>query len=245
MKKTLLATTSAVALAFAAAAPASAQELGPQWNWYVSLFGGASLSQDLESSYAPYGYAAFTADTQLDTGYILGGAIGAEVFETRFGATRAEIELAFSRFEIDTRTLPPPVVPLSYSGSFDNFTVLANVWQDFETGTNLTPFFGGGVGVAFVDADYNSSVVPVSGVVLFSDGSPTAFAFQLGAGVRYDFTQRASFELSYRLRGTAGFGLDNGLTAAGATAVTGNENYDGLFTHNIVAALTFKFGQYP
>jgi outer membrane immunogenic protein len=231
MKSQLLSTASAAVLAVAMTTPSLAQDMASEWSWYVSLFGGVSMLEDLDSS---GGVAAYNLalDEDYDTGFIIGGAIGAEFYETSFGTMRGEVELSFTSNDLSSVSVNN--VPYNPGGGTESITVLANVWQDIDLGMPITPFFGGGIGVGFVDAN-KSATLAAPGVI---NDSASAFAYQIGTGFRYAMSGSASFEVSYRLRGIAGHDLDLNL---GPPVPTIPMDYDNSFSHNIVVGLTYKF----
>lgn len=76
------------------------------------------------------------------------------------------------------------------------FAMVASVWIDIPTGSAFEPYIGGGAGLV----DYN--------VKMFgeSDGK-TKFAWHLGAGVAYHFTDNLAFTVDYRYRQVKGGAL--------------------------------------
>ena len=72
--------------------------------------------------------------------------------------------------------------PITVNGNFSMLAFMANVDYDFDTGSRWVPYVGGGLGVATIsidaeDVDGNS----------FADDSDTVFAYQVGAGIGYEF----------------------------------------------------------
>src|SRR4051812_13501493 len=95
MNKSLFATCAAAALSLFTIHAQAADVTAPapeETTFYVSLFGGASFLQDVETDYTVGGYELSTK-----TGYIVGGAIGMRIWDP----LRAEVELSYSRWEAD------------------------------------------------------------------------------------------------------------------------------------------------
>ena len=67
-------------------------------------------------------------------------------------------------------------------GAFSMLAFMANVDYDFETGSRWVPYIGGGLGVATISLDTKTA----SGTSL-ADDSDTVFAYQVGAGIGYEF----------------------------------------------------------
>lgn len=161
-------------------APAPALE-PPAHSAYVSVFGGAELtSADVTASTGgiPIG---FTIPLDYDTGYILGGTVGAEVLpslrgELEFSVMQASVSEVFG-FPVDLTTT--------------SYDVLGNLWYDVKTDSSFTPYIGGGVGYGF-----NVTTAEGSDDEINSSG----FLYQLGAGVRFAATEQIGLDLGYRYR---------------------------------------------
>jgi len=115
-------------------------------------------------------------------------------------------------------------------GNMGIHSLMANVFLDFSNKTRVTPYFGGGVGLAFWKYDYavdglaarefhsiyGDTVGGTStdhfiaddyqpGSNISEKDSGTDFAYQLMAGVAFDVTENIKATAGYRL-----FGIDNG-----------------------------------
>ena len=90
-----------------------------------------------------------------------------------------------------------------YRASVSSVIGLANAYVDLGTWYCLTPYIGGGVGVAynriagFTDQGYSVPNGGPSGAY-FKDGNTTNFAWALMAGVAYDVTANVKLDLGYR-----------------------------------------------
>lgn len=67
-------------------------------------------------------------------------------------------------------------------GNFSMLAFMANVDYDFDTGSRWVPYVGGGLGVATISIDTETE----EGTSL-ADDSDTVFAYQVGAGLGYEF----------------------------------------------------------
>jgi opacity protein-like surface antigen len=88
----------------------------------------------------------------------------------------------------------------TYSGHVNTSVFLANAYFDVGTWYGITPFIGGGVGVAyhkFRDL-YDISVQPAGGFGFAADSSHTNLAWALMAGLSYAVTPNLKLELGYR-----------------------------------------------
>lgn len=135
---------------------------------YFGAYAGFASLEDLD----------FDIPSSTDDGYVLGAVIGTELTEN----LRIEGELSYEDGSGEYE---------GKGGSTDfdvsTLSLLGNAWVDFDTGSGLNPYVGGGVGVARVSID--------DGI---SDESDTGFAYQVGFGAR--FGRAEEFDLGYRYR---------------------------------------------
>ncbi len=176
--------------------------------WYVSGQAGASFLSyaDLDD---PTGTLA-EPDTKFDfdIGFNVAGAIG-YAFINNF---RVEAEVNYAKHDIDQFTTTTPCVgfclPLFGSGEGRRIiggggdvtavSFMANAFYDIDTGGRWRPYLGGGAGIAIISVND----VAISGVPL-ADDDDTVFAFQLGAGIGYEFTPTTTLSFDYRFFSTA------------------------------------------
>ena len=103
--------------------------------------------------------SAATVTSEHDTGYKFGGVLGYHLDS----GIRIEGEIFLARAEIGQITntditLPGPLsslpiedVPLNPTGTAEQFGAMLNIWYDFDTGSDLTPYIGGGLGFIRID----------------------------------------------------------------------------------------------
>jgi len=149
--------------------------------WSMSVFGGASWYNSLEDG---------PVEIDYDTGFLVGGALG----YTPLDWLRTEVELAYSSADGTGSVFDMDVT----SGSTDTLTILGNAWlgfnmlpvvgdpvNDLGAGMGFSPYFGGGLGVGFLNP---------------GDNSDTSFAWQVGAGVRWTLASNIGLDVGYRYR---------------------------------------------
>ena len=73
-------------------------------------------------------------------------------------------------------------VPQPVDGAFSMLAFMGNVDYDFDTGSRWAPYVGGGLGVAIISLDTETD----TGTSL-ADDSDTVLAYQVGAGIGYEF----------------------------------------------------------
>ena len=225
-KSMLLASVALMAAAFistSANAADPAFPVAPTKNpLYVSVFGGASFLNEVHATSG--GNDPYIARTNM--GYILGGAVGYQFNEH----IRAEVELSHSSWHVNSyNSSGRPFKPAT--GSISETYLLGNIWYDIPTHSAFTPYVGGGLGAGFTSAD-----------ALFNGGthgygpplSQPNLAFQIGAGVKFDLSEKLALDVGYRFKDVTGvhFG-DTG----------GKYDYRNatLASHNVQIGLTFRF----
>ena len=72
--------------------------------------------------------------------------------------------------------------PQAVVGDFSMLAFMANVDYDFDTGSRWVPYVGGGLGVATISIDTETATGRST-----ADDSDTVFAYQVGAGLGYEF----------------------------------------------------------
>ena len=249
----------AAGLAFGGASAAQAQE----GSWYIGAnlplmfiddtdsISTGSFQQTQLGPQGPVqqtvGYSA-TVRTEHDTGFKLGGVLGRHLES----GLRVEGEIFFARAKVSklthsSITVPalsftlPDELPIPVTGSADQLGAMVNIWFDFDTSDNWTPYIGGGLGFIRVDRgglDYDTGAVaqavatalaqqagappgfepPIPEVPELS-GSDTALAYQIGAGVGYALSDTATLQIGYRLQ------MVEGLSFSGSNdmAMVGSE----------------------
>lgn len=215
-------------LGMAAAKAADIEPTPEPASWYVSLFGGATWLDDVDVS---YDYNGNPNDAELDskTGFIVGGAIGTHLFTDDL---RVEIEAAYSENKLKQIDFDGPGGQYDISGKFGILTFMGNLWYDIPLSDEIKPYLGGGAGVAIVDGDFHYSGDDADAF----NSTEVAFAFQLGAGLRWAVTDNITLDVGYRFRGIDGPTFDGG-------DFVGSDKYDTdwFYSHNVIAGVSFGF----
>lgn len=181
-------------LALPAAASAAPSRPGP----YVSVFvgGGVPVNQDATST--DFSFNQFYDDrVEFDPGVTVGGTGGYD-----FGFVRLEGELAYKYSEISSvRDMTNGASYGNLHGSVGVFSTMANCFVDLHNDSPVTPYIGGGIGVATLYIDDTTGIRQGAGgtrVMLYYSGNDTVFAYQLGAGLEIALNRRLSLDLGYR-----------------------------------------------
>ncbi len=184
--------------------------------WYVSGGGGMEFVADsVFKSTSETGVRR--GDVTFEPGPRLSGALGRE-----WGNFRVEGEISWRRFKLDSlrynhftvagNPLPGAVIDainptVSADGTGSMWILMANAWYDFDTGTNWTPYIGGGLGMLNIRFEVGGSLTvpplpplttqPVNRT-FGGDDTDWVFAFQVGAGVGYRLSDSVVIQLGYR-----------------------------------------------
>ena len=137
--------------------------------------------------------------------FTLGGAlaIGYDFYPQQQIPLRAEIEFALRGnsekswdsvfYDEDGRNA------LSVKGLWNTSTLFLNLYYDIQTGTPFVPYIGAGAGLAFNYVEYTGhGTNAVENYGLSKSENFTNFAWNVGAGVAYNFNENFAVDLGYR-----------------------------------------------
>lgn len=144
---------------------------------YVGGFGGITFLQDIRLTQPGVG----SGDLESDAGFNLGAVMG---YKWAMGL-RAEGEISFRQNDLDNVDGTPVI------GDLSALAFMGNAWYDFQGGTPLIPYVGGGLGVAVITLDSGGN------------DSDAVFAWQIGGGVGYEFMPGIVASLDYRFLATS------------------------------------------
>lgn len=177
MKKTLLLAGVATALF---AMNASATELNP----YVGAkFRYVDMSSDVK-----------LGDTFAVDDNVMGGSIAIGTsFKTSKGSVRTELEYNKNQEAEKSHDMTVIGSGVVFGGNLEVETqsVMLNAYYDIDTGTELTPYVGAGIGFAKTEGTLSALGESES----IDDNS---FAWQVGAGVGYAVTENVTVDAGYR-----------------------------------------------
>lgn len=132
--------------------------------------------------------------------FTLGGALalGYDFYPQQQIPLRAEIEFALrgnsekswdSHWQGDNWNL---------KGVWNTSTLFLNLYYDIQTGTPFVPYIGAGAGLAFNYVEYSGGA---RGMSSSSSDTFTNFAWNVGAGVAYNFNENVAVDVGYRFVG--------------------------------------------
>jgi opacity protein-like surface antigen len=198
MKRILLASSALAVLAGVQQAQAAS-------DMYVSVLGGANFLSDDSQRFTSF-YSTASFETDADTGFVLGGAIGTRLDKWAQGL-RAEVEVAYRRNDVGGRwTTSTGSTGGSLDGNMSTFSIMANAWYDIDIGTKIRPYVGGGVGWARTRGEFAQVSTFTDGgtpgsTYIFRSHTETensGFAWQLGLGFNYEVAPDVDVGIGYR-----------------------------------------------
>ncbi|MEM7781409.1 MAG: outer membrane beta-barrel protein [Pseudomonadota bacterium] len=235
-------------LAFAAT-PAAAQSQD-EGGLYVTGRIGAALPSDfaLEGVQDPQtpspGAAGAPAvvDTELGNDVTFAGAVGYRLPTRIFGVLQPSLELEYGYTQVDVDGGSFNGGSQEFLGDVEVQTFTVNYQSDVILSDNqrVTPFFGGGIGVADVDSNIQyfpgTASAPTFGVF----GSDSAFVYQSNAGVRFDLSDTIALDARVRYQRIDGVDLERRFIANGNDAFNADVSGD-YESVNFLAGVRFSF----
>jgi len=203
---------------------------------YVSVFAGGNFLKDIQTD-TVYTTTAFTyAETyRQKNGFTVRAALGGNLSEI----LRGELEIGVSRSNQGTiNEVVNGTIVTDYpgNGEITSYSALANIWADIDlsdTMPGITPYVGGGIGLAVVDSNLIYTNTPTYG----PQDRSVEFAGQLGAGVNWALTETVDLGIGYR------FNFINGPETSQVTTPAGEVttySFDDLLSHSVGISLKIK-----
>jgi len=159
--------------------------------YYLSIFAGAVFP----TSDVDYTNGLTTVETDLDTGYTIGAAIGKRFLEHSNNGFTPRLELAFRYAENEVDSLNfsgngpgAEVVGVGSQVSYTTFTANGFIDADDAWGSGITPYIGGGLGLGLVNHDiiYNGAGLNLN------DNNDAVFTWNVTAGANFELNDRVS-----------------------------------------------------
>jgi len=167
-------------------------------NFYASIFGGVSMINDFD--FVSTAGGGIDGTMEFENGYSIDAALGYD-----FGnGLSIEGQVGYLNAGLIGGTFD--VIPYDAEGSASMTYAMVNAWYGFDLG-GVTPFIGGGVGLASatLDSEFSAPFETAS----FTDTS-YALAAQVGAGISLAVTEDISLTGRYRYLATGDFTMTDG-----------------------------------
>ncbi|ODR96739.1 hypothetical protein AUC69_14205 [Methyloceanibacter superfactus] len=132
-----------------------------------------------------------------------------------------------------------------YTADIESWVGLANAYIDLGTYMCITPYVGGGIGMASVSVlglkDVN---VPNGGVAYGADHTETNFAWAVYGGLAYDVNPSVTLDLSYRYT-DLGNARSGTVTSYDNTSSYAGVDIDDITSHDVMLGVRWKLGHQP
>lgn len=219
MKKRLIVFLALMALAI----PTICSATPPNQGAYVSGFAGVAIPSDADAT-GPN----LDDRVSFDPGAYVGGTGGFD-----FGYLRLEGELSYKRGEI--ARVNDRLRGNTYRDIDDSVGVLAmmgNAFLDMHNPSPITPYLGGGIGLATIYLEDTFGSSPSTGFQrLYEKDDDTVFAYQAGAGLEININRILSLDLGYRYFRTLRASFTD----------RSNDHEMRFESHNLAAGIRVKF----
>jgi opacity protein-like surface antigen len=138
-----------------------------------------------------------TVETSADMGFVVSVAVGWHLDDVVANGLRVELEGGYRHNH------QPGHATINSSSAITQTTstwsVMGNVWYDFDMGSRLKPYIGGGVGWArnkFIPKPFTTAQTV----------EDEGFAWQAGGGLNFEVNKDASIGLGYRYMDAGSYG---------------------------------------
>jgi opacity protein-like surface antigen len=176
------------------AAPSLSAATPPRPGPYASGFMGVSAPRDADATGFDYfNGVSFDDRVEFDPGINIGGTGGFD-----YGLVRLEGELSYKHGEMATVTDQAGVQYRNVDGTLGALAMMFNVFMDLHNASPVTPYFGGGIGLAALHLSDTFGSSNVSRILLYEEDDDSVFAYQVGAGLEIALNRMLSLDLGYR-----------------------------------------------
>jgi len=194
---------------------------------YFSVHGAYTMADDFDFQVAPG-----TITTDFDNGWGFGAALGTDIGPGGAGSGwRVEGELSLRSNDVDSHSLNGGAPLAGPTGELESTAVMLNAYYDFGSGGAVTPYIGGGLGLAKVEA----SGFGVGAIPAVLDDDDTVLAYQLIAGAGYALSPSTELFAEYRWFATDDPDVTTSVATGGVD--TGIEYQ----TSNVMLGARFRF----
>ncbi len=185
------------------AVPGYAAAEGP----YFGIQAGA-LDTDDVSWQSGFDIFPVTIDTSYEGGTVYGVTLGRDGDTVRFEAELARREDEVESLVIDGSPLAGP------AGAANATSLMLNFYYDFGDSDRVTPYIGGGFGVASLDfVDFGFDIVALENLL---DDDADVFAYQAILGAAFQLSDRVAISLDGRIFETEDADLTTSERAGGS-----------------------------
>lgn len=221
--------------------------------FYVSGFGGGSFLSDSDfrgvsnpvtGIPGPTGVAGVPLDVNLDydNSAYYGGSLGYQLPIKYFGFLHPRLEVEVSYLDVDVGNGSFNGGTQTFQGSQDALFVYLNNYSDiiYSPDQKFTPYFGGGLGAAFVDSNVGYFPGTATAPTFAVTGSDTAFASHAAIGGTYALSENLDLYSEGRFFRIYGAQFDRTFVGGGANLFNG-ELDDDIQGFTLTGGLRYRF----
>lgn len=185
------------------------------------------------------------SNTQLSMGGAL--AVGYDFWQQHKLPVRAELEFAMrgnNNYSNDySNVYGTPGMSSELKVNYNASTLMANFFYDFHNSTSFTPYLTAGLGLAFINTEYEYNVRNAGASVFGMNESEnfTNFAWNVGAGVAYSFNENVSVDLGYRYVNLGNVNVSGSRTIPGTANQVSYECDNFASNHEVMLGLRLTF----
>jgi opacity protein-like surface antigen len=208
---------------------------------YVEALGGAALGNVSGLNSVEQGEVSIASSVQTSNqAKLYGAAIGYDLANSPISFELQALHLDGQNFKM-AMYYPADGYQEVAKFNISSNVVLLNALYSLPAYKSLTPFIGGGIGLAQnkVTASYNSTTDTQFGT--WQDNRRTNFAYDLTAGINYQFNQHLGVSLAYQYlslgKMTSGATYLDNTGGSGQQILSADHNY----TNNILLGLSYTF----
>ena len=220
---------------------------------YVFGFGGGSFLSDSNFSGiadpdagvpGPTGVAGASLNVDLgyDSSAFFGGGVGYQLPFRYLNIFHPRLEIEASRFSADISGGSFNGGDQSFAGEQEATLIYFNSYSDivFSPNQKITPYVGGGLGVALVDTSAPYFPASATAPVFTLIGSDTAFSSHAAIGVTYEVSSNIDLYTEGRYFRAYGLDLERRFIGGGADLRSGDvsDTLDGI---TVTGGLRFRF----
>lgn len=218
-------------------APAPRVQPVPLQGLYIGAAAGMNFRQDANYTEQDVTFTASPSQPGFAGLLALGYALG--------NGMRFEIEGSLRQNSVGNVGLAGINVP-GAGGDLRSWGIMVNVIGDLNLGNRVTPYLGGGIGLAINDWQGVGASGSIQGIPyrLRANGTDPTFAYQAMVGLAYEIQPGLAATAEYRFFGTLNPSLNASFSVGDATA-SGRFTPGDNFNHSIMFGLRYSFGAPP
>lgn len=202
----------------------------------------AGLSKTISTGDMPINDQAGAAGNGKSNDLGSGGVVGIGVGRYFNNNIRGEMSLSYrDGHQLDTTDTIN--AGYSYKANLKSVSMFLSGYYDFNSinlsGKSLTPYLGGGIGLARNDMDDLDVGLNNSFITSIKGKNVTEFAWKLGAGANLNLTEKCSLDLNYQF---VDLGKFKSGTLVSSTMTDAQKPFEGNYrTNELTIGLRYKF----